>query len=582
MSKEESPAPAGGLLSKVVRFVRNPGVHWTELDSSPESQESQYSKQMLKEMIERKRHNDMVRKREFDQLRQIRRREMLQGHRSQDPTGRPSFFQSSMASPDERAVTLKKIDEIEAQMSQQWWKSKQGGVDASSPRAAAAAVPAPAPVSPHAFAPTAPAQVQQEQDDSLPSVVPLFPDNSMEVEGFGTTDANLTGVVPQAAEVPFPELPPLPTLAPEPIAEPEEFVHEPELEEAAIRFANADYAGAEVGLRDVLAQYQQPGAPDTPAALEIWMTLFDFYRATGAQDKFEPLAIEFAARYSRSAPIWFSMPEQLGLVEIPEEDAAIAARKFSWNGPPTLAVSSVAALHALLQRSASPWTLSWARITGIDDAAVPLLADQFTQWADRTGEFAFSGVDKLHALMESKTQAGDRSTGPEWWRLRMAAMRLMGRPDDFEMVALDYCVTYEVSPPSWVPPRCTYTDDSIRTVTPSAPSSRDWMNSDLNGLSVPMALESIPQIKLSGHIDGDATALLEPFEPHLRQGAPTVIACDQLIRMDFAAAGSVLNWAAEQQAKGYVLHFTNLQRLVAVLLNVIGVNEHAFIVPRKN
>jgi hypothetical protein len=41
---------------------------------------------------------------------------------------RPSFFQSSMPSkPDDRATTLKKIDEIEAQMSMQWWKTKHGG-----------------------------------------------------------------------------------------------------------------------------------------------------------------------------------------------------------------------------------------------------------------------------------------------------------------------------------------------------------------------------------------------------------------------------------------------------------------------
>ena len=31
MSKEESTP--GGLLSKVVRFVKNPTVNWTELDS---------------------------------------------------------------------------------------------------------------------------------------------------------------------------------------------------------------------------------------------------------------------------------------------------------------------------------------------------------------------------------------------------------------------------------------------------------------------------------------------------------------------------------------------------------------------
>ena len=124
MSKEESTP--GGLLSKVVRFVKNPTVNWTELDSLQDDRESQYSKQMLKEMIERKRRNDFVRRREFDQLRKLRQREVLHGQRVDDAAGRPSFFQSSMASADERAVTLKKIDEIEAQMSQQWWKSKQG------------------------------------------------------------------------------------------------------------------------------------------------------------------------------------------------------------------------------------------------------------------------------------------------------------------------------------------------------------------------------------------------------------------------------------------------------------------------
>ena len=64
MTKEYS-AP-GGLLSKVVRFVRNPTVNWGELDTIETDRESQYSKQVLKEMLERKRRNDFVRRREFD------------------------------------------------------------------------------------------------------------------------------------------------------------------------------------------------------------------------------------------------------------------------------------------------------------------------------------------------------------------------------------------------------------------------------------------------------------------------------------------------------------------------------------
>ncbi len=123
--KDDSP----GLLSKVVRFVKNPTTNWSDLDQQDTERESAYSKQMLKEMIERKRRNDFVRKREFDMLRKMRRSEVMAGS---DPGARPSFFQSSMPSrPDDRASTLKKIDEIEAQMSMQWWKTKHADAGAS-------------------------------------------------------------------------------------------------------------------------------------------------------------------------------------------------------------------------------------------------------------------------------------------------------------------------------------------------------------------------------------------------------------------------------------------------------------------
>jgi len=58
--------------------------------------------------------------------------------------------------------------------------------------------------------------------------------------------------------------------------------------------------------------------------------------------------------------------------------------------------------------------------------------------------------------------------------------------------------------------------------------------------------------------------------------------CDRLIRIDFSAAGSVLNWAAEQQAGRRVVQFVNLHRLVAVFFNVVGINEHAWVVARKD
>ncbi len=241
-----------------------------------------------------------------------------------------------------------------------------------------------------------------------------------------------------------------------PAPEMEEFVHEPDLEEAAIRFANGDYAGAEAGLLEVLERHS---ADEADAQFEIWMTLFDLYRATGQQDPFDMLAIEFAARFGRSAPLWFSLPEQLGM-QAAVDPATPAAAQFEhgWSAPTLLTQQSVAALQASLARGAPPWTLTWSRLAGIDDAALTALAQQFEDWAGSKGADRVCGRAGAAGLLQAHTQSGDRAADPEWWRLRMAALRLMGHPDEFEMVALDYCVTYEVSPPSWVPPRCGYSD----------------------------------------------------------------------------------------------------------------------------
>ena len=590
MSKEETP-PAGGLLSKMVRFVRNPTVQWTELDSLTEDRESQYSKQMLKEMIERKRRNDFVRRREFDQLRKLRQREVLQGHRTEDTSNRPSFFQSSMASPDERAVTLKKIDEIEAQMSQQWWKSKQSGNEAGETMPLTMPTgetqPAPGPdaqaADDRAFAPTAPVTLGSplaaaSAAPTAPSpVAPLFANDSMAVGRFGGVDAAL-----QAEPEVHPSFSPtVPGGVPPVVVQLERFVHDPDLEEAAIRYANGDHEGAESGLMQVLEQHRQD---DPEQQLELWMTLFDLYRATGQQDRFESLAIDFAAQYSRSAPLWFSLPDQLGLQVSSSDPAGDAPgrREFSWNAPQRLAVSSVAALQASVERAASPWALAWSRIAGIDDAAVPLLADLFTRWADKQGQFVFSGVDRLETLLEIMTQSGDRTSGTEWWRLRMSALRLMGRPDEFELVALDYCVTFEVSPPSWVAPKCGYSDDNASANAQPQANERDMLASDFGELTLPPPIDNGPAALLSGVIEGDAVPLLQPLQELVKPGVPLVIACDKLMRIDFAAAGSVLNWAADLQSQGHVVHFQNLHRLIAVFFNVIGINEHAWVIPRKN
>ena len=75
---------------------------------------------------------------------------------------------------------------------------------------------------------------------------------------------------------------------------------------------------------------------------------------------------------------------------------------------------------------------------------------------------------------------------------------------------------------------------------------------------------------------------LLPVQQKLHAGESVVIDCSQLVRMDFGAAGSVLNWSAEMQGAGHAVRFVKLQQLVAVFFNIVGVGEHSLIVPRKD
>jgi ABC-type transporter Mla MlaB component len=555
MAKDEN----GGLLSKVVKFVRNPTTNWADLDQPDSDRESTYSKAALKEMIERKRRNDFVRKREFDMLRKMRKREALTGT---DFAARPSFFQSSMPSkPDDRAMTIKKIDEIEAQMSMQWWKTKngaEGGNESSGPMTSQFAASA----------------VDSSGLGELPSIT-----NPEQAAHYAPTDPGPLAVGSRTSGAPLSSRSAGFMASSSDAIEVDEYAHDPELEEAAIRFANGDDEGAEAGLLEALSD-----KGTRSKHLETWMTLFDLYRATGEAERFERAAIDFASRFGRSAPQWFSMPALIDTLSSRDE-ASVGVQPAHWASPSTVGVQTLAVLNAALGRATPPWRLDWSRLTTIEPAALNPLFKLFQGWASQTVQLRFIGADRLEELLEKATPPNDKSVEALWWRLRMEALRLMGRSEDFELVALNYCVTYEVSPPSWESARCDYkplgADGGYlpgHTIVGTL-STNSVMNSLSGGASefhaTTMDSQQMPvsAVELSGSILGDATGWVEQIEAKLGSADLIVVSCPRLIRVDFSAAGTLLNWVTARQAEGRTVQFTDVHRLVASFFSVIGIGE---------
>jgi ABC-type transporter Mla MlaB component len=93
------------------------------------------------------------------------------------------------------------------------------------------------------------------------------------------------------------------------------------------------------------------------------------------------------------------------------------------------------------------------------------------------------------------------------------------------------------------------------------------------------AHDTLP-LELRGEILGDASQLLTQLDALTDGTGPIVVSCAALLRVDFAAAGNILNWVAVRQAQGRQVQFRDAHRLVAAFFNVIGINEHARVLSR--
>ena len=581
-----------GLLSKMAKFVRNPTKDWSDLDKPEPSQDSVYTKQALKEMIERKRQYDFVRRREFDYLRKLRRNGLTI---SAEHAGRPSFFQNSTPSNlEERATTLKKIDEIEAHMSKQWWRGKQGeaNAQAGSPLAADSQNLVKGTRATNNYPST------QQLDSRLASnlgphtdyestqmgiSVPYSQDSERELQKImDARNAHGHAIEAVASEFSASQLFSFDS---------GESVSDPELEEAAIRFANGDDAGAETVLLTALqAEAPNPGLADGWAA-----ALFDLYRATGQRDRFDSVAIDYAQRFGRSSPAWFSTPELLGkMTDDPvagQISAVEQANEKGWVSPALLDWPAFQSLLASCSNTQLPVFLDWSQLKTLTPEVANALAGLFAQWCTKPVRLHFGGANALEKTLKAQTPSGDKRVAAFWWQLRLDTLRILRQQDDFELAALEFCVTYEVSPPPWKDARCDFVHERIPSVSLQKNGfsrlvvSRPAPAADFAQAStIPMSIDVIPgcEVELSGEVLGDAIEAMDKLQVGLRGASRLVISCDRLIRVDFSAAGSILNWVTVREADGCQVQFRDVPRLVAAFFNVIGINEHALVVLRAH
>ena len=324
----------------------------------------------------------------------------------------------------------------------------------------------------------------------------------------------------------------------------------PAAEEAAILYANGQLDAAEQALRASLA-----GSERLP-----WWMLFDLYQATGREQDFESIAIDYASRFETSPPAWQPL--------LPAHDGLAAGGAFSGVTPTAslsgrLDAGAGAQLARLLAPSpAAVVRLEFSAIAGATPEGCSVLLDALQTLRRGGRELVLAGADHLVGVLRPMLAIGERNASQAPWLLLLELLLLMHREKDFEETAMDYCVTFEVSPPSFEPP----------------------LRSALSVGTGP-ALEG-DRFLLPGMIGGDGVgALLGAIDTYAGQHAALVLDCSRLARIDYGAAAALVSrlrlLAGASPDSPRKVELRDLNHLVAALLRLLDAGEQVRLYAHK-
>ncbi len=563
------PKDNGTFLRKVVKFVANPTTDWSDLaEPRSEERETDSAKTEMKAMIERKRRNDFVRKREFDMLRRVRREgltsEQLASLGTVSRLDNSDLRQTDTGVKADSSVKAK-IDEIEQQMvgdnraSEQRRTSDFDGLGpTTSTRARLRSIPMPleSPRSGHTWV----GEIEAPSDRSRISLLPKMQGTAVGGE-----------LRPLELDMDEPEF----SDSDSSDDQINDVAHDPDLDEAVIAFANAEFDLCEQSL----TRLTSANGPRAQHA-ETWLVRFDLYRAIGQHQKFENLALEYAQRFGWSAPQWYSMPKLVADASASEAQPAHPQLEalVGWVCPAVLDADGVSHLASKTLQLPLPWVLDWSALNHVDAEGASRLSELFRKWIVQPLEMRWLGGDHLFDILREAAVVGMRDVDPAYWQLRFDALRMVNRVDQFDETAIDYCVTYEVSPPSWEHAACKVRVSNANGEEASL--QRSAISDMSTGFAESQLLEDANQVvtgtvDLAGQLVGDISATLKKLDRDLAAATIINVSCARLIRVDFIAAGDLLNWVLARCGEHRKVNFIDAHRLVALFFGAMGINEHA-------
>ncbi len=319
-----------------------------------------------------------------------------------------------------------------------------------------------------------------------------------------------------------------------------------ELEEAAMLYASGKVGEAAALLNRYLLDH--PGNQDP----QPWYMLFDLYEASDQMEPFEDAAVDFAVRFERSPPTWAPRTQVRQTTQTSLPQMNFGASFGPIDRPRLERFMEMSREHKAVR-------VDVARAPVPNDEYARVILDCLTALQVKGKIITLVGGDKLIERMEGARQQENLTEAG--WLLLLTLMQLSGMQAEFEDRAVDYAVRFEVSPPSYAPPK-------------ALPEAK------LEGQAQAPAQASGFVFPLVGVIDAAAESQLVALRRFAEDKPQLEIDLARVTRIDFGCVGLLLDTLIQIGTEDRKILFKEGNELVNVLLTIVGAVQFASVVGR--
>ncbi len=331
----------------------------------------------------------------------------------------------------------------------------------------------------------------------------------------------------------------------------------PSLENAALMFAHGNPTAATAALSHAL------DTPERKQAL-VWMCLFDLYARAGDRVAFDDLALKFVVQFERSAPAWDEMVGRPATTAKANMSAVGKARVLLRGNlvDPTLPAITVL-LETSKQKNSTMQRMDVDinELDSVDDTCGVLVAGALAALRRRGIFISFRGLDAAINRLSVPLQPMVRENKGQWY-LVLELLQWSGYGEKFEDRAVDFAVTFEISPPSWesitVQQKSIIADAAKADVAPEIGAAND-------------------RVVWSGELKGPADLCLKTITPDAATTNPVVIDMKNVQRVDFVCGGAISNAFNRLMAQAIDVRVVGASPIIQALMQLTGAPAALFV-----